>query len=347
MSYQYDERDRLIKVILQDGSEVTYRYDGDNLLTERIVAGKVTRYYYDEDQIIAEGKVQSDGSVIETVSYLRGNALAMLEETDGTKGYYLLNGHGDVISILGENGEKLSTYDYDIWGNPLINQEQVTNSFLYSGELWDEVIELQYLRARWYDPGIGRFITKDTFEGDLNDPLSLNLYTYVINNPLKYIDPTGNDKLPNAQIGGAGGSRVVGLNTKGSTSKSTTTNNNSKTTNNKTSSSGNTANNSESLRQELSSSKGKGNVRKTSQTFGQPNETVYGGQKVKLRVDAEPDGNKIQIQAGKGKDSTVDIRINPNAPLEEQIPKNLKKSLSESQYKELLKNLQKAVDYLR
>jgi len=80
--------------------------------------------------------------------------------------------------------------------------------------------------------------------------------------------------------------------------------------------------------------KGEGNVRKTSQTFGKPIETIYGGKKVKLRVDAEPDGNKIQIQAGRGKKSTVDIRINPNAPLEKQIPRNLKKSLSNGQCSE-------------
>jgi hypothetical protein len=93
--------------------------------------------------------------------------------------------------------------------------------------------------------------------------------------------------------------------------------------------------------------KGIGNVRKTSQTFGQPIETIFGGKKVKLRVDAEPDGNKIQIQSGRGKNSVVDIRINPNLALEGQIPRNLRKSLTNAQYQDLLKNLQKAVNYLK
>ena len=82
----------------------------------------------------------------------------------------------------------------------------------------------------------------------------------------------------------------------------------------------------------------------TSKTFGQPIETKIGGTKVKLRVDAEPDANKIQIQAGHGKDSIVDVRIDPAMPLEPQIPKNL--NLSSGQKQELLKNLQKAVDFL-
>jgi hypothetical protein len=57
----------------------------------------------------------------------------------------------------------------------------------------------------------------------------------------------------------------------------------------------------------------KSNIKITSKTFGQPIETTIAGKKVKLRVDAEPDGNKIQIQAGSGKNSTVDVRIDPTS----------------------------------
>lgn len=82
----------------------------------------------------------------------------------------------------------------------------------------------------------------------------------------------------------------------------------------------------------------------TSRTFGRPIETTINGRKVLLRVDAEPDANKIQIQAGRGKDSIVDVRIDPSLPLEPQIPKSL--NLSSGQMQELLKYLQKAVDFL-
>jgi len=67
----------------------------------------------------------------------------------------------------------------------------VPNLFQYSGEMWDETAGLQYLRARWYDPSIGRFMNEDTYEGDIVNPLSQNLYTYVGNNPLTRVDPTG------------------------------------------------------------------------------------------------------------------------------------------------------------
>ena len=63
-----------------------------------------------------------------------------------------------------------------------------------------------YLRARYYDPKLGRFINEDTYEGQINNPLTLNVYTYCINNPMIYHDPSGHE---NKYIGGeAGGGGV-------------------------------------------------------------------------------------------------------------------------------------------
>ncbi|OYD06723.1 pre-toxin TG domain-containing protein [Paludifilum halophilum] len=87
--------------------------------------------------------------------------------------------------------------------------------------------------------------------------------------------------------------------------------------------------------------------KKTSVTFGKPIEYVHQGKKVKLRVDAEPDGNKIQIQAGGGKNSEIDIRIEPDEPLEPQIPKKMRKKLGKGKTQELIKNLEKAVKYVK
>jgi len=90
----------------------------------------------------------------------------------------------------------VNKYKYSIWGSVTNIQETVPNSFKYAGEFWDDATGLQYLRARWYDPSIGRFINKDTYEGELTNPLSQNLYTYVHNNPLINTDPTGHEALP-------------------------------------------------------------------------------------------------------------------------------------------------------
>jgi RHS repeat-associated protein len=164
---------------------------------ERTTDGITTRYYYDGQDIIAEGTVKADKTVEVKAKYLRGadGLIARIsDDTAGKVAYYHKNGHGDVIALRDRNGNLLNSYSYDIWGNPLADKttETVSNPFRYSGEYWDNSTSLQYLRARWYDPSMGRFISEDTYEGELNNPLSLNQYTYVLNNPLKYIDPSGN-----------------------------------------------------------------------------------------------------------------------------------------------------------
>jgi RHS repeat-associated protein len=63
------------------------------------------------------------------------------------------------------------------------------------GKIYDNETGLYYLRARYYDPQVGRFINEDTDEGTVTDPLSLNWYTYCENDPVDNIDPTGHGIL--------------------------------------------------------------------------------------------------------------------------------------------------------
>ncbi|WP_036639308.1 DUF3289 family protein, partial [Paenibacillus durus] len=65
------------------------------------------------------------------------------------------------------------------------------NPYRYAAYYWDRKTQYYYLQARYYDPRPARFISEDTYEGEINNPLTLNLYTYVENNPLNYTDPSG------------------------------------------------------------------------------------------------------------------------------------------------------------
>lgn len=189
-SYTYDDWNRLTDV-QADGKTVHYTYNGDGLLVERKENGVSTRYYYDGSFIIAEGTVNPAGKAAFKTRYIRADGKLLAREDAAGKAFYLLNGHGDVVELRDKTGRLLNQYSYDIWGNVQKIKEEVANPFLYSGEYWDSSTNLQYLRARWYDPNMGRFINEDTYEGDIKNPLSLNLYTYVENNPLRYVDPTG------------------------------------------------------------------------------------------------------------------------------------------------------------
>nr|WP_243167921.1 RHS repeat-associated core domain-containing protein [Anaerocolumna cellulosilytica] len=158
-------------------------------------AGKYTEagsdlYVYDlSGYLVAEAK----NAATITANYVWGpDRVLSKKETGGGEYYYLYNGHGDVVQIVDRNGNVVNNYKYDEWGNILESTETISNPFKYAGEIYDEETGLYYLRARYYDPALGRFLNEDSVEGQVNNPLSLNLYTYCYNNPLIYIDPTGN-----------------------------------------------------------------------------------------------------------------------------------------------------------
>ena len=103
----------------------------------------------------------------------------------------MYNGHGDTVVIVDEEQEVLNTYTYDEWGNIKEETGSFENPYLYAGYYYDEETGIYYLISRYYNPILARFISEDSYRGEYTDPLSLNRYVYVSNNPLIYIDPEG------------------------------------------------------------------------------------------------------------------------------------------------------------
>ncbi len=97
-----------------------------------------------------------------------------------------------MVQITDSAGNIVNSYEYDEWGNITCQIEGIENEFKYAGQTYDSETGLYYLRARYYDPANGRFISKDSNEGSIVNPLSLNLYTYCYNNPIIYTDSSGN-----------------------------------------------------------------------------------------------------------------------------------------------------------
>nr|WP_240903751.1 S8 family serine peptidase [Chengkuizengella sediminis] len=195
--YTYNALNQL-STFKENDEVTTYQYYVGGLrATKESQDGDFTRYIYFQGNVIEE--LDQEGNP--TARNIWGNQLLYREDmTSSLGGYYFYNGHGDVVKVIAADGSKdvLKEYDYDIWGNVLTETSHETktfdNPFQYTSEIYDEESGLIYLRARYYDPTMGRFITEDTYEGTINNPLSLNLYTYVSNNPLKYIDPTGHSE---------------------------------------------------------------------------------------------------------------------------------------------------------
>jgi RHS repeat-associated protein len=66
-----------------------------------------------------------------------------------------------------------------------------SETFKYTGKMYDGVTGLYYFNARWYDPSTGRFVTQDSYRGNVNDPMTMNRYVYARDDPEKLVDPTG------------------------------------------------------------------------------------------------------------------------------------------------------------
>lgn len=183
--YAYDNRNNLIKV--KQGANITLSmYNGDGLRVEKKVNGKTYQYLYEYDNIILE----VDGNGQETARNTYGLNL-LKRSAEGESFMYMYNGHGDVTALLNQSGQVAVEYYYDAFGVIVEETAKVNNPFRYAGYEYDAESGLYYLKARHYDPTIARFLQEDTYRGQVNDPLSLNLYTYCNNEPMMYDDPTG------------------------------------------------------------------------------------------------------------------------------------------------------------
>lgn len=189
-SYTYNSFNQLIETDKADGFTQQNVYDATGLRSAMVENGTYTEYAYDRDNIVAD--YNRDGMRINR--YVRGDGLISKEDKEGSVSYYLHNAHGDVTKLVDSIGNVQNSYSYDAFGNTTSYAEQVVNRFRYAGEQYDSVTGQIYLRARYYDPSIGRFMNEDTYGGQIDDPQSMNLYTYCGNNPIQYIDPCGHWK---------------------------------------------------------------------------------------------------------------------------------------------------------
>ena len=210
----YDAFNRLVATNV-NGNKTSYIYNTAGIRTAKSVDGIITAFLLDGGNVV--GEIQS-GEV--TANYLRGANL-ILRETDTAEQYYIFNAHGDVTGLVNNSQTVTKSYNYDAFGNEKNPSSTDTNPFRYCGEYFDKETGTYYLRARYYDPSIGRFTQQDTHWNTANmiygdnpnkinerqDALGLktytyapsinsimqsgNLYVYCVNNPIAFIDETG------------------------------------------------------------------------------------------------------------------------------------------------------------
>jgi|GEM_PF-643385 len=192
-TFVYDMENRLTQVKDSAGTSLaSFTYDIQGKRTSMTTVNGTIYFHYSGDKVIYETDA-SNNIVAEYTWDSKGNPVTM---TRGNSTYYYhMNGHGDITSLTDANGNVVAQYQYDAWGN-IINSSgsmKDTNPYRYAGYRYDKETGLYYLMARYYDASLGRFITRDTFYGYENMPLTLHLYQYCGNNPVNLSDPTGHD----------------------------------------------------------------------------------------------------------------------------------------------------------
>ena len=132
------------------------------------------------------------GNVVK--SYVIGDDV-ISQTVGGTSHYLLYDGHGSTRQLTTDSATITDSYNYDAYGkmvggDPDISHPAATD-LLYAGEQFDVDLQMQYLRARYYDANSGRFNRADPFEGDNYDPQSLHKYAYAHSDPINNVDPSG------------------------------------------------------------------------------------------------------------------------------------------------------------
>ena len=180
-------------MLMAELEETKYLYDGEQVILEQYRNNiqnieRETRNVYGMNIIS-----RSRGEIEEELYTISESSKVRVSYSD--KIYYQYNGHGDVTQVTNSGGNILASYKYDAFGQIIEKSGTADNPYRYAGYQYDEEQQKYYLNARYYDARIARFISEDTYRGEPDDPLSLNLYAYCSNNPLRYYDPTGHRKF--------------------------------------------------------------------------------------------------------------------------------------------------------
>ena len=179
IEYRYNENGiRIYKSTPTE--ETTFSIEGSNILSMAKVIDNVTHYFYFHYD-------------------MHGNVISFTY--NGNDYFYVRDILGNITNIIDETGTSIVSYNYTAFGVPIIASYTNTfikdnNPFLFKGYFYDYETGLYYLKSRYYDPTIMRFISIDEASYlDSHDLRGINLFTYCKNNPVMCYDPDGNSDL--------------------------------------------------------------------------------------------------------------------------------------------------------
>ncbi len=180
-SYTWNWMGKLASVDEGETNIATYAYNGDGVRVEKTVGTTTTEFLYDSGEVVAE--------VVGTnVTHYVGPGMDIISRIEGTtRKVFHADGLGSTHAMTDASGAVTGAADYDAWGNILVAAGDTT-SFGYAGQFRyyaDAETEFYLLKARYYDPEVGGFVSRDPAKNGTNS------YRYVDNSPVVGVDPHG------------------------------------------------------------------------------------------------------------------------------------------------------------
>ncbi|HUP60761.1 MAG TPA: RHS repeat-associated core domain-containing protein [Thermoanaerobaculia bacterium] len=185
---QTAQDDVVITVLTEAPPAVTsYTYDGDSDRMSQTADGVTTSYVVNSVPKLEAVLLETTGS--STTYYVYGHDLLYTVKADGPH-YHHADSLGSTIAVTDGSGTVEQTMDYDVFGRLRSSTGANGTTYTFTAEENDPS-GFVYLRARYYDPATGRFLSRDPYPADAQDTQTINRYVYVKNNPTNYVDPSG------------------------------------------------------------------------------------------------------------------------------------------------------------
>ena len=181
---------------VDNGRKAQYFYDHTGARVKKVVDGVATNYHMAGDLLASE---TCNGGTTWYVYDSGANLVAII--IAGKYYYYVRNVQNDIVALVDDSGKTVVNYVYDSWGKllsitgSLKDTVGIQNPFRYRGYYYDNETGMYYLKNRYYDPGLRRFIGSDaitTVEASLETFHNRNLYIYCNQNPIVRSDSKGN-----------------------------------------------------------------------------------------------------------------------------------------------------------
>jgi len=192
-TYSYNAQQELISADITEAGVNTvasYQYNPDGIRTQATEDGVVSNFLIDANRDYAQVIAETDSVNAVSVEYVFGDDLISQELGVDTYNYFY-DGLGSTRALTESAGIATDFYYYDAFGNTLATTGTTENRYLFTGEQYDDALDNYYLRARYYDPGVGRFTQMDTWQGRNSDPVTLHKYLYANVDPANMVDPSG------------------------------------------------------------------------------------------------------------------------------------------------------------